>query len=125
MKAKRPHRVPLSDRAVSILHEAAAFKRDGNELIFPGTKAGRPLSDMTMSKLMKDLNIPAVPHGFRSSFRAWAGEATNHPREVVEMALAHVIQNKAEAAYARSDLFAKRRLLMADWCGFIATHAVS
>lgn len=121
MKAKRPHRVPLSDRAVSILHEASAFKRDGNELIFPGTKAGRPLSDMTLSKLMKELNIPAVPHGFRSSFRDWAGESTNHAREVVEMALAHVIQNKAEAAYARSDLFAKRRLIMSDWCDFIAT----
>jgi integrase len=68
---------------------------------------------------MKDLGIDAVPHGFRSSFRDWAGEATNHPREVVEFALAHVIKDKAEAAYARSDLLAKRRGLMLDWEAFL------
>jgi integrase len=112
MKAKRPHRVPLSDRAIAVLNQAKPLKQDDSDLIFPGTKPGRALSDMTLSKLMKDQDIPAVPHGFRSSFRDWAGEATNHAREVVEFALAHVIQDKAEAAYARSDLFEKRKRLM-------------
>lgn len=115
MKAKKEHRVPLTDRALAILNAAAPFKQAKSDLIFPGTKEDRPLSDMTFSKLMKELGIAAVPHGFRSSFRDWAGEATAHPREVIEFALAHVIKDKAEAAYARSDLFNKRRLLMNDW----------
>lgn len=122
MKAKKPHRVPLSPRCLAILAEAKALKRDGDDLVFPGTKEGKPLSDMTLSKLMKDLDIAAVPHGFRSSFRDWAGEATAHPREVIEFALAHVIKDKAEAAYARSDLFDKRRTLMNDWSGFIGCN---
>lgn len=120
MKAKKPHRVPLSPRCLAILAEAKALKRDGNDLVFPGTKEGKPLSDMTLSKLMKELEIAAVPHGFRSSFRDWAGEATAHPREVIEFALAHVIKDKAEAAYARSDLFEKRKVLMSDWSEFIS-----
>ena len=88
----------------------------------PGTKEDRPLSDMTLSKLMKELEIPAVPHGFRSSFRDWAGEATAHPREVIELAMAHRIKDKAEAAYARSDLFDKRRALMDDWAAYIGRN---
>jgi integrase len=120
MKAKKPHRVPLSVRALAILGEAETLKQDGSDLVFPGTKTGKPLSDMTLSKLMKELGIAAVPHGFRSSFRDWAGEATNHPREVVEFALAHVIKDKAEAAYARSDLFEKRRALMSDWSACVS-----
>lgn len=119
MKAKKPHRVPLSLRCMAILQEVKALKREGDDLVFPGTKEGKPLSDMTLSKLMKELEIAAVPHGFRSSFRDWAGEATAHPREVIEFALAHVIKDKAEAAYARSDLFNKRRSLMDDWSVFI------
>ena len=119
MKAKRPHRVPLSPRCLAILAEAKALKTVDGDLVFPGTVARKTLSDMTLSKLMKDLGIDAVPHGFRSSFRDWAGEATNHPREVVEFALAHVIKDKAEAAYARSDLLAKRRGLMLDWEAFL------
>lgn len=121
MKAKKLHRVPLPPRCLDILQEAAALKRDGDNLVFPGTKDKKPLSDMTLSKLMKDLGIAAVPHGFRSSFRDWAGEQTHHPREVIEFALAHVIKDKAEAAYARSDLFEKRRTLMEDWCNFCAS----
>jgi integrase len=120
MKAKKPHRVPLSKRCLAILNEAKLLKMDDSDLVFPGTKAGRPLSDMTLSKLVKELGIDAVPHGFRSSFRDWAGEQTNHPREVVEFALAHVIRDKAEAAYARSDLFEKRKKLMADWSDYLA-----
>ena len=117
MKAKRKHRVPLSGRAVDIL-EAARALDGGGPLIFPSVR-GRRLSDMMFSKLLKDLEVGAVPHGFRSSFRDWAAEETNHPREVVEAALAHVIQNKVEAAYARSDLFERRRRLMDDWAAYL------
>lgn len=120
MKMKKDHRVPLSDTAVEILNAAAKLRKEGSDLVFPNSK-GKPLSDMTLSKLVKELGIDAVPHGFRSSFRDWAGETTAHPREVIEFALAHVIQNKAEAAYARSDLLERRRALMADWCAFLAT----
>lgn len=123
MKTKKPHRVPLSDRCLAILEEAKALKREDDDLVFPGSKTGRPLSDMTLSKLMKELKIPAVPHGFRSSFRDWAGEKTNHPQQVCEFALAHVISDKAEAAYARSDLFERRRELMQDWSDFLFTDS--
>lgn len=119
MKAKKPHRVPLSPRCLAILAKAKTLKRDTDDLVFPGTKDTKSLSDMTLSKLMKDLKIAAVPHGFRSSFRDWAGETTAHPREVIEFALAHVIKDKAEAAYARSDLFDKRRALMTDWAEYV------
>jgi integrase len=119
MKAKKPHRVPLPKRCLAILNEAKRLKLDDSDLVFPGTKAGKPLSDMTLSKLVRELGINAVPHGFRSSFRDWAGESTNHAREVVEFALAHAIKDKAEAAYARSDLFEKRKKLMADWAEFV------
>ena len=74
---------------------------------------------MIFSKLLRKLKVAAVPHGFRSSFRDWAAEKTNHPREVVEAALAHVVQNKVEAAYARSDLFEQRRRLMDDWAAYL------
>lgn len=120
MKGKKLHRVPLPPRCIAILEEAAKLKRDGDDIVFPGTKDKRPLSDMTLSKLMKELGIAAVPHGFRSSFRDWAGEQTHHPREVIEFALAHVIRDKAEAAYARSDLFEKRRTLMSDWQDYLS-----
>ena len=75
---------------------------------------------MMLSGLLKDLKIAAVPHGFRSSFRDWAAEETDHPREVIEAALAHVVRNKVEAAYARSDLFERRRILMDDWAAYLA-----
>ena len=117
-KAKRGHRVPLSGRVLEILDAARALGH-GNALVFPSGR-GRRLSDMMLSGLLKELEIPAVPHGFRSSFRDWAGEETNHPREVVEAALAHVVQNKVEAAYARSDLFERRRRLMDDWAEYLA-----
>ena len=81
--------------------------------------AGNRSPDMTLSKLIKELGIAAVPHGFRSSFRDWAAERTNTPREVVEAALAHTVRNPTEAAYARSDLFERRRLLMDDWAGYL------
>ena len=75
---------------------------------------------MTLSKLIKELGIAAVPHGFRSSFRDWAAERTTHPREVIEAALAHTVRNQTEAAYARSDLFARRRRLMDDWAAYLS-----
>ena len=123
MKAKRPHRVPLSRRCIEVLNQAAPLKSDTSDYIFPGTVERKPLSDMTLSKLLKELGIDAVPHGFRSSFRDWAGEQTNFPREVCEFALAHVIRDKAEAAYARSDLFEKRRKLMEAWAQYLALPA--
>lgn len=115
MKAKRAHRVPLSPRALEILAEAKALGArmgDDSGLVFPGTKPGRPLSDMTLTKLVKGMGLDIHVHGFRSTFKVWAQERTNFPREVTEAALAHTIRNKAEAAYARSDLFEKRRKLM-------------
>ena len=117
MKAKREHRVPLCPRAVEVL-DAARGLGPGGGLAFP-TARGRQLKDMALSGLLRDLEIAAVPHGFRSSFRDWAAEETDHPREVVEAALAHVVRNPVEAAYARSDLFERRRRLMDDWAAYL------
>ena len=122
MKAKREHRIPLTARAVAILREAKALG-DGTGLVFPGTKAGKPLSDMTLSKLVKELDFAADIHGFRTSFSTWAQERTNFPREVAEAALSHTIKDKAEAAYARSDVFDKRRKMMDAWAGYLAGEA--
>ena len=117
-KAKREHRVPLTRRAEQVL-DAARTLSNGNALVFPSPR-GKRFNDMALSGLLKMLEVPAVPHGFRSTFRDWAAEETNHPREVVEAALAHVVQNKVEAAYARSDLFERRRRLMDDWSAYVA-----
>ena len=122
MKAGREHRVPLSGRALEILDEAQALA-DGSGLIFPGTRTGKPLSDMTMSKLMRDLGLDGVPHGFRSSFRDWASELTHTPRDVMEAALAHRVRDKVEAAYNRTDLFERRRTLMDQWAGYLSDDA--
>ncbi|WP_341212011.1 site-specific integrase [uncultured Limimaricola sp.] len=119
MKAGREHRVPLSAQAVAVLRQAQALGT-GSGLVFPGAKAGRPLSDMTLAKLVKELGFDVDVHGFRTSFKTWAQEQTNAPREVSEAALAHVIRDKAEAAYARSDLFEKRRELMETWATWLA-----
>ena len=117
MKAKREHRVPLCARALEIL--AAARTLDtGARLVFP-MPSGKAISMSTLPKMLDYHRIAAVPHGFRSSFRDWAAERTDHPREVIEAALAHVVQNKVEAAYARSDLFERRRRLMDDWAAYL------
>ena len=118
MKAKREHRVPLCGRAVEVL-EAARTLGDGNDLVFP-MRSGNPVAASTLPKMLQQHGIAAVAHGFRSSFRDWAAERTDHPREVIKAALAHVVQNKMEAAYARSDLFERRRLLMGDWVAYLA-----
>ena len=121
MKAQRDHCVPLSGRALAVLHDVQRLS-DGTGLVFPNPR-GKPLSDATLSQLIKELGIAAVPHGFRSSFRDWAAEQTNTPREVVEAALAHTVRNPTEAAYARSDLFERRRRLMDDWADYCAGSA--
>jgi len=113
MKSKVEHVVPLSDRAKEVLTTARELS-DG-DLVFPGAKAGRPMSDMTMSKLVKGLGYDVDIHGFRTSFRVWVQERTNASFEVAEKALAHKIKNKVVAAYARSDLMEKRRRLMQKW----------
>ncbi len=123
MKAQREHRVPLCGRAVWVLREAeqlrgVATRPEFAGLVFPSVR-GKALDDAAVSKLIRDLGIAAVPHGFRSSFRDWAAEETDHPREVVEAALAHKVRNQVEAAYARSDLFARRRRLMDDWGAYL------
>ena len=116
-KTGREHRVPLSDRAVAVLDEAAEL-RDGAR-VFPSVKPGRPLSASTLVNWLARLRIDATPHGFRSSFRDWAAERTDAPHAVMEAALAHAVR-PAEAPYARSDLFERRRHLMQQWADFLA-----
>ena len=120
MKAQREHRVPLSASAVSLLK---ALPRDTkSNLVFVGSQPGKPLSNMAMLALLKRMKRKDLTtHGFRSTFRDWAAETTGYPGDVVEMALAHTVGNKVEAAYRRGDLFDKRRRLMDDW----ATYAAS
>jgi integrase len=113
MKGNAEHVVPLSRRAIEVLADARALGED--ELVFPGAKAGSPMSDMTMSKLIKELGFDADVHGFRTSFRVWVQERTNAAFEVAEKALAHKTKNKVTAAYARSNLLDKRRELMQQW----------
>lgn len=115
MKAGKEHRVPLCSRAIELLN---ALPRVG-DYVFPGAREGRPLSNMALLELMRGMRPGFVPHGFRSTFRDWAAETTHYPSEVVEMALAHAVANKVEAAYRRGDLFEKRRALMSDWCRYI------
>lgn len=114
MKAKRRHRVPLGGRSADILKEARTLDGGNSRLVFP-SQDGKPICETRLPRLLAYHKIQAVPHGFRSSFRDWAAEETNHPREVVEAALAHAVGSRVEAAYQRSDLFERRRRLMADW----------
>jgi integrase len=116
MKAGREHRVPLSDRALQIVTEIG----EGG-FVFPGLRRGKPLSPNALSKVLRRMDVDATVHGFRSSFRDWAGNETHFPREVCEAALAHTIENKAEAAYRRSDALKKRRELMATWADYCNT----
>jgi integrase len=114
MKGEREHRVPLSMRVIAFLKKLAALRY--NELVFPGSKRGRPLGDMGLLMVLREMGHERITvHGFRSSFRDWAAETTNFPREVAEAALAHAVGDKVEAAYRRGDLFEKRRELMEAW----------
>ena len=112
MKAGKEHRVPLSKHAIALLR--AQPRIENCPYIFPGRKLG-PLSDMSLSKVMRDMVVDAVPHGFRSSFRDWVGDETTYPRELAEQALAHVLESKVEAAYRRRDALEKRRKMMEEW----------
>jgi integrase len=115
-KAAREHRVPLSDRAIAILKEMEAART--GELVFPGQRLGSPLSGMAFQMLLRRSKSPCTAHGFRSSFRDWAGNETHFPRELAEQALAHVIGDKAEQAYRRSDALERRRQLMDAWARY-------
>ena len=116
-KSGRPHRVPLAPAALQVLDEARQIV-DGSGLVFPSV-TGRPLSAMTLTKLLKENGVQAVPHGFRTSFRTWCGDTAVAP-EVAERALAHAIRDKVQAAYDRGTLYERRRTVMADWAGYVA-----
>ena len=118
MKRHREHRVPLSDRAIEILE---SLPREG-ELVFIGRRAGKPLSEIAPLRTLRGLGRDDVTvHGFRSTFRDWGSEQTAYPSEMCEMALAHAVSNKVEAAYRRGDMLEKRRRLMADWAAYCAS----
>lgn len=128
MKARREHRVPLSPQVMSIVNEIPRYA--GNPHVFPGARRGRPLSGMSLLQVMRGMGYGAggdkgdfVPHGFRSSFRDWAGEVSSFPSDVCEAALAHVISDKTVAAYHRGDMFEKRRRLMDSWAGYLDRQA--
>jgi len=119
MKAQRQHRVPLGRRAVEILNRAREIG-GGSEFVFPGRVASKPLSSGALSQVVRRKALNITAHGFRSSFRDWAAEVTSYPRELAEMALAHTIESKVEAAYRRGDLLERRRALMQDWADYCA-----
>jgi integrase len=123
MKAGRAHRAPLSDRAVAILKGCSDYRVSGG-FVFPG-KTGAPLSNWAMLELLRGMTNGLTVHGFRSSFSDWARERSAYPRDVVEMALAHSIKDKSEAAYRRGDALDKRRRLMADWSRYCSSPIVS
>jgi integrase len=119
MKGGKPHRVPLSKPALAILREMAKLQ-DGSGLVFLGLKRGVLMSDMTLTAVLRRMGQSDITvHGFRSTFRDWAAEATSHPNHVVEQALAHAIPSAVEAAYRRGDLFEKRKALMDEWATFL------
>ena len=119
MKSGVEHAIPLSPRALEIVQEAMALKRDENPLLFPA-RSGKPLSDATLAKLARSFGFGHLTaHGFRSTFRNWASELTNFPREAVERALAHGVADDVEAAYLRTDLRERRRALMDEWARYV------
>lgn len=120
MKGRRQHRVPLSDRAIELLK--ALPREVESRFVFPGARKGRPLSNMAFLMMLRRMGREDLTaHGFRSTFRDWAAETTAYPNELVEMALAHVVSSKTEAAYRRGDMLDKRRRLMAEWAAFSAS----
>ena len=123
MKAAKPHRVPLTNHVAAMLEKLREHQE--SEHIFQGQRAGRPMSNMAMAQVLKRMNVSVTVHGFRSSFRDWASECTNHSNETCELALAHTIRNQSEAAYRRGDLYEKRRALMQDWADYALSHTSS
>lgn len=121
MKVEHVHRVPLSAGALDVLETAKQFKHAGSDLIFPGIRPTKPMSDMTLTKALRDMGLDgkATAHGFRSSFKDWAAETTAFEDRISEVALAHADKNATRAAYQRGDLFEKRRALMDAWCSFV------
>ncbi|MDA1072004.1 MAG: integrase arm-type DNA-binding domain-containing protein [Proteobacteria bacterium] len=117
MKGGKPHRVPLPPRCIEIVQQAKDL--GAHEHLFPGARRGRPISNMAMLMWMRRAGYTATVHGLRSTFRDWAAEQTGFPRDICEAALAHALKDKVEAAYRRSDLFAKRRDLMNAWAAYI------
>lgn len=115
MKAGKVHLVPLDEGTIDVLEHVRPLGVPASNLIFPGQNVKRPLSDMTLLKILRDMEVPATVHGFRSTFRDWVAEETDYPGEIAEAALAHAIPNKVEAAYRRTDFLEKRRALMRDW----------
>lgn len=116
MKAGREHRIPLSPPATALLKELKPFRKDGEKVVFPSIRDRKPLSDMTLTAVLRRMGRKNLTvHGFRSTFRDWAAEATDFPAEMAEMALAHTVSNKVEAAYRRGDMFDKRLKMMNDW----------
>jgi len=115
MKMNRPHVVPLSPEAIDVFGRATRYRAASSDLVFPGQKLKKPLSDMTLLKILRDMEVKVTVHGFRSAFRDWVAEQTDYSGEVAEAALAHAVSNKVEAAYRRTDFLAKRRELMRDW----------
>ena len=125
MKGGRQHVVPLSVAALAVLHEAAALRDDSGLIFSSPRKRGRPLSDMGLTKCLRDCGLAdrATVHGMRSAFRDWASERTNAPHAVMERALAHAVADAVEAAYSRSNLLERRRALMAEWGSFVTGTA--
>lgn len=117
MKSEREHRVPLSEPVVANLKKLERFTTDSKALLFPGLK-GKELSDMSLSKVLKIMEVPVTVHGFRSTFRDWVAEKTKYPRELAEKALAHVVSDPTEAAYQRQDMLDRRRPMMDEWAKF-------
>lgn len=125
MKAAKEHIIPLSAPALAALRRAKELAED-SPYVFPGTKKNKPMSNMACLALLKRMGRPDLTvHGFRSTFRDWAGESTSHPREVIEHAMAHRLSDKAEAAYARGTLLERRRVLMNDWAAYCFHPAAS
>jgi integrase len=120
MKADKEHRVPLSKKAIDILHKMK--ETAVSEFVFPGAQSNKPLSNMAFLQLLKRMSrADLTAHGFRSTFRDWVAERSNYPNEVAEMALAHAVGDKVEAAYRRGDLFDKRRKMMDAWANYCST----
>jgi integrase len=115
MKARRPHIVPLSASALAVLDRLKPLRDLAGGFLFPGIKNGRPLSDMTLTALLRDIGLSVTVHGFRASFKTWAEQETGHANVVIEAALAHIVGDKAERAYMRGDWLMKRRALADDW----------
>lgn len=125
MKAGREHVVPLSTAATALFERAKPHRRPSCNLVFPGSGKSKPLSDMTLTKVMRDLARAETVHGFRSTFRDWVAEKTQYPREIAEAALAHVNPDRTEAAYLRTDRREQRRNLMEDWAVYCGTRSLA